>query len=144
VTREVLTLLQHAARRADCTMELQVAGEPVALHGSPARFGQVVTNLVTNAIDATPRSGRVALRLSRKGAGVEMEVKDTGAGIAPENLARIFDPLFTTKPFGQGTGLGLTIVHDIVTGEFGGQIAVASQIGRGTTFTLSLRPGQAS
>ena len=57
-------------------------------------------------------------------------------GIPPENLSKIFDPLFTTKPMGQGTGLGLTIVHDIIVGEFGATIEVASVVGQGTTFTM--------
>jgi signal transduction histidine kinase len=71
---------------------------------------------------------------------VELQVHDSGIGIAPENLSRIFEPMFTTKPFGEGTGLGLSIVHDIIVGEFGGQIDVTSEAGGGSTFTLTI-PG---
>jgi signal transduction histidine kinase len=68
--------------------------------------------------------------------GVELRISDHGMGIAPEVLPKIFDPLFTTKPFGEGTGLGLTIVHDIMAGEFGGRIEVKTRLGEGTTFTV--------
>ena len=67
-----------------------------------------------------------------------ISVSDKGSGIAPENISRIFDPLFTTKPVGKGTGLGLTIIHDIVHGDFGGRIDVESALGQGTTFTVRL------
>jgi len=69
---------------------------------------------------------------------VTLIVIDQGSGIAPENLQRIFDPMFTTKPFGEGTGLGLSIVHNIVTNDFNGTIDVDSEPARGTTFTLTL------
>ena len=68
-----------------------------------------------------------------------LRVTDQGMGIPPENVKKIFDPMFTSKPFGVGTGLGLTIVHDIVTGDFNGTIEVESEPGVGTTFVLHFR-----
>src|SRR5205807_2107336 len=108
------------------------------LSGSPARLAQVVTNLVMNAIDASAEKGggTITLRLEAAPEAVTLQVKDRGSGIPPELLSKIFDLMFTTKPFGQGTGLGLTIVQQIVTGDFGGTVAVESQVGQGTTFTL--------
>ena len=69
-----------------------------------------------------------------------LRVNDHGCGIAPEIMSKIFDPMFTTKPFGQGTGLGLTILYDIVTNEFDGTVEVTSVPGEGATFELFLGP----
>lgn len=106
---------------------------------------QVLMNLVVNARDAMP-SGRainVVARHVETGAGLDLpeghyvalEVSDTGVGMSPETLARIFEPRFTTKPANRGTGLGLAIVHRIVT-ESAGHIRVETELGRGTTFTV--------
>jgi signal transduction histidine kinase len=98
---------------------------------------QCLLNLMTNAIDATPRGGSLEVS-ARSGDGeVELEVRDTGCGIAPENLTRVFEPLFTTKHPGKGTGLGLTIVREVVAAH-GGTIAVQSTPSRGTRITLRL------
>lgn len=136
--RDSLLLLNHELRRGKCVANFETEAEPVQLFGSPGRLAQVVTNLVVNAIDASARNGggRITLRLEISAAIITLRVSDQGSGISPEILPKIFNPMFTTKPFGQGTGLGLTIVHDIVTGDFGGSIEVASQPGQGTTFIL--------
>ena len=81
---------------------------------------------------------RVAVSVAGTAGATTISVADSGCGISPENLGRIFDPLFTTKPVGKGTGLGLTIIHDIVVGDFGGKIDVESRIGKGTTFCVRL------
>jgi signal transduction histidine kinase len=114
------------------------------LLAAPGKLAQVVTNLVTNAIDAmSPNGGgTVTISLAPKPPNVELQVHDTGIGIDAGNLSRIFEPMFTTKPFGEGTGLGLSIVHDIIVGEFRGKIDVASMPGGGSTFTLTI-PGVA-
>ena len=78
----------------------------------------------------------IGLRLSLEGDQVVLQIKDAGRGVPAEDLPRIFDPLFTTKPSGQALGLGLTLVHDIVTTKFDGTLEVASQPGQGTTVTL--------
>ena len=112
---------------------------PVA--GSESRLGQVFLNLVVNAAQAI-REGqvdrnRIAVTTRLDGRRVIVEVADTGSGMAPEVLRKLFTPFFTTKPVGAGTGLGLSICHRIVT-AMGGQITVESQLGRGTTFRVSL------
>lgn len=138
VIQDTLLLLGHALRHAKCAAAFEHEADTLELLGAPGRLAQVVTNLVTNAIDASAAKdgGPITLRLVRVPAGLDLQVTDSGAGIPPELVGKIFDPMFTTKPFGQGTGLGLTIIRDIVTGEFGGQIDVASQPGHGATFTI--------
>jgi len=143
VIQDALLLLGYALRHSNCPATLETAPGRVELYGAPGRLAQAVTNLVTNAIEASmtvdplkPGGGPINLRLTPDPEGVELKVSDQGRGIPPEVLPKIFDPMFTTKPFGEGTGLGLTIVHDIVTSEFGGTIDVESRVGEGTTFTL--------
>ena len=105
----------------------------VALHQNT--FRRVLLNLVHNAIDAMPQGGTLTLQGRQQEAAVQLDVRDTGSGIAPEHLAKIFEPLHTTKP--GGTGLGLYIVQEVVA-THGGQVAVQSTVGVGTTFTLTL------
>jgi DNA-binding LacI/PurR family transcriptional regulator/signal transduction histidine kinase len=140
VIQDTLLLLNHLLRESGCAISFEHPPMPVEIFGLPGRLGQVVTNLVTNAIDASrPKGGgSIVLWLGPKESEVELSVADAGTGIAPEIMKRIFDPMFTTKPFGEGTGLGLSIVHDIVSSEFHGTIQVDSRVGEGTTFTLRL------
>lgn len=105
----------------------------VALHQHT--FRRVLLNLVQNAMDATPQGGTITLRGRRQAATVQLDVSDTGIGIPPEHTSRIFEPLHTTKP--GGTGLGLYIVQEVVAAH-GGQVAVQSTVGHGTTFTITL------
>jgi signal transduction histidine kinase len=98
-------------------------------------------SLLTNAAQAIPHGApdknRVEVRLRAEGKWVVAEVEDTGVGIPPELLQRIFDPFFSTKPMGVGTGLGLSICHGIVTG-LGGEISVESTVGQGSCFRVRL------
>jgi signal transduction histidine kinase/DNA-binding LacI/PurR family transcriptional regulator len=137
--RDCLLLLAHKVRDRKCALRFESSVEAVELWGSPGRLAQVVTNLVTNAIDAVPGEGegQVEVRLEKQQDRLELDVIDNGLGIAESDLPRIFEPMFTTKKFGEGMGLGLAIVHDIVIGEFGGTIDVDSKPGRRTTFKLS-------
>jgi signal transduction histidine kinase len=107
------------------------------MRADSAQLRQVLWNVLGNAADATPRGGRVEVRLFSAGGCGVLEVSDTGEGIPEEDLRRIFDPFFTTKE--RGTGLGLAIVHRIVEAH-GGQVTVRSEPGRGSTFRISL-PG---
>jgi signal transduction histidine kinase len=140
VVEESVLLLSHTLRSAKCQVRLDFQSRPASVLGIPDRFAQVVTNLVTNAIDAMERKGGgiVTISVQADPSEVRVLVSDQGTGISDEDMGRIFDPLFTTKPVGKGTGLGLTIIHDIVQGDFGGRIEVDSRIGDGTTFTVRL------
>lgn len=107
----------------------------------PAQFEQVVMNLAVNARDAMPGGGRLTIEVANalRGAtrGVRLSVRDTGSGMSPEIQARLWEPFFTTKPLGQGTGLGLPTVHGIVH-QAGGEITVESELGKGTHFHVFL------
>jgi signal transduction histidine kinase len=121
-----------------------VLDEGIALiKGSPGKLQQVFLNLFLNARDAMDSQGAsggtLTIETGRWNGAVRASVRDTGAGIAPENLARIFDPFFTTKGAVKGTGLGLSVSYGIVR-EHGGDIEVQSQPGKGTEFMLTF-PG---
>jgi signal transduction histidine kinase len=151
VVTETLELLQ-ASLAPDIRLEKSLAATGAAVIGDETQLHQVTMNLCTNALQAMPRGGvlRVALETVRVDAAathargrlaagdyVRLTVSDTGTGISPEQVERIFDPFFTTKPVGQGTGLGLSLVHGIVA-ELGGAIEVASVVGEGSTFSIWL------
>ena len=103
-----------------------------------SQLNQVFMNLLVNAAQAIDEHGTITIRTATDGRDwVCIAIGDTGSGIAPEHLNRIFDPLFTTKPVGQGTGLGLSLSYSIVS-KHGGRIEVESEKGKGTTFRVWL------
>ena len=138
------TIIRNVARKKEVQLELDLAELP-RITCYAAKINQVIMNLITNAIDASPEGATVTVRSRAEDQGVRVEVADTGCGIEPEDRSRIFDPFFTTKPVGQGTGLGLSISYGIIQ-DHGGTIEVESTVGQGTCFTihLPLRPGPAS
>lgn len=101
------------------------------------RFQQVLINLLQNAADVIGSGGRIHIDARRENNGTRLSVADNGPGIAPEDLPRIFDPFFSTKAVGKGTGLGLFIVHEII-GQHGGTVSVDSQPGQGTRFSIHI------
>lgn len=138
--RDALQMLAHEVTISGSRVRFVVGAEAIEVVGAPGKLGQVVTNLVTNALDANRLNGGgdVVVTLERLGGAVVLRVVDAGPGIPADLMKRIFDPLFSTKPVGQGTGLGLTIVHDIVCGDFHGEIEVASPPGKGAEVTVLL------
>jgi two-component system NtrC family sensor kinase len=118
-------------------LEVDVAPALPAVDVDAAQLEQALLNLVTNAIDAMPDGGRLTLAAQRDGECVRLVVTDTGAGIPPDDLARVFDPLFTTKPPGKGTGLGLPILREIVEAQRG-SVRLESRPGQGTTAVVRL------
>jgi signal transduction histidine kinase/ActR/RegA family two-component response regulator len=155
VVQEALDQLQ-ASTPAGLTVERRLDVGDTAVLGDPTQVHQVVMNLCANAVQAMRSQGRVVVTLDRvrdsqpvcitgrlpAGDYVRLQVGDSGVGITPQVLERIFDPFFTTKGVGVGTGLGLSLVHGIVT-ELGGGIDVQSEPGVGSTFTVFL-PSQSS
>ena len=137
--QSTLTILGHKLRLKNITVKKSFAASPSTIQTRGSSLSQVWTNLIDNAVDASPEGAQIEIATWNEGendAGVEMGtqperlavgVTDHGAGIPPDVLPRIFDAFFTTKPQGSGTGLGLEIVHRIVTQKFGGTIDVESE-----------------
>ncbi len=130
--------LLHRVVRENITIRTELAPQPLLITADRGQIEQVIVNLAMNASDAMADGGVLTVR-SGRGAGdtVWLEVADSGTGIPEEIRARIFEPFFTTKELGKGTGLGLAVVHGIVTGH-GGTIEVSSSPGAGSCFRVSL------
>jgi two-component system NtrC family sensor kinase len=116
---------------------LPTDGSKALIRGTPGKIDQVVLNLITNAIQAMEQGGALEVDASADARRVTIVVRDSGDGIDQAIMGRIFDPFFTTKTIGEGTGLGLSISYSILK-QHGGDIAVQSQQGVGTTFTFTL------
>ncbi len=141
--RDVAELTRPALAAAGIELRVEVEPDLPTLNGDAGQLEQALLNLVTNAIDAMPGGGRLCLTARRDDGTVALAVVDSGVGIAPEDLPRVFEPLFTTKPHGRGTGLGLPIVREIALAH-GGTVHLGSRPGEGTTATLRLPPAPAA
>jgi signal transduction histidine kinase len=132
---ETLALLRPELEDRGLTVVTELAsGLPPVLF-DPAQLKQVLVNLIKNAMQAMPPQGTLTVRSGATQEAVWMAVSDTGPGIPPEQLNRIFEPFYTTK--NKGTGLGLLIVQRIIR-DHGGRIELESTVGKGTTFKLWL------
>ncbi len=132
------------ARKQDLYERVEIATEldpdlPL-IQADPLQLHQVFLNLMVNAAEAMPDGGKLILRTApgQVPGTVKVDIQDTGVGIPEENMKKLFTPFFTTKAIGRGTGLGLAIIYGIVK-MHRGQIDVTSEVGKGTTFTISLR-----
>ncbi len=139
-----LLLVRHQLEHVGIELQLKLAEDLPRVSCDPSQIEQVLLALIMNAIDAMPRGGNLWLetRLSHDGRGIEIRVRDDGAGIAPDVLPQIFEPFMTTKENGRGVGLGLAISRGIVE-RHNGRVEVESELGRGTAFTITL-PNQAT
>jgi signal transduction histidine kinase len=137
VVKEIVSLLERRTRARDIALDLAI--EPALpdawLDGN--ELEQVMVNLVNNAIDAIAGAGRITITAVRDADHILLTVRDDGCGIAERDLDNVFQPFFTTKPPGQGTGLGLSVVYGIVRG-WGGTIHVESVSGQGTTMAIRI------
>lgn len=130
-------LLRHLLRE-NIVLVLHQADRPLPIEADQGRLEQVIVNLAVNAQDAMPGGGTLNMRTTIEGdRRAVLEVTDSGHGIPEEIIDKVFEPFFTTKDGDQGTGLGLSVVHGIVT-QFGGTITVDSKVGRGTTICIRL------
>jgi PAS domain S-box-containing protein len=135
VVEETLSLVAHPFKSGRVTVMKNLAGDLPPVMGSANRLQQVFLNLFMNARDAMPSGGMVEVRSTCFNGTVEVEVTDTGVGIPHEQLSRVFDPFYTTKAVGRGTGLGLSVSYGIIK-EHAGTIDVRSTPGKGTSFRL--------
>ena len=137
VLGDVLSLVEHQLDAAHIKVRRELHAELPPVRGNENKIQQVFFNLVLNARDAMPRGGWLTVKTDADQDGVTIEVADTGHGISKEDVKRIYDPFFTTKGIGRGTGLGLSVTYGILQ-EHGGAIFVDSAPGKGTTFTVTL------
>jgi PAS domain S-box-containing protein len=140
IISETLTLLEHQFKTSRIRVETDLYDDLPLIHGNAGKLQQVFLNLFVNAKDAMAGSGGTLHIQTGNGTGVQVRVSDTGAGIAPEHINKIYDPFFTTKTTpregqSRGTGLGLSVTYGIIQ-EHAGKIRVESLPGHGTTFYL--------
>ena len=133
--RHSLRLIESDARRQNVEIEWTIHPDDLRLEVDPDRFAQVLLNLYLNSLQAMEGGGRLRIEVTGQSDQVVLKVTDSGKGIAPEHLAHIFDPYFTTKP--RGVGLGLANVHKLVEAH-GGDVEAESTPGKGTCFTIRL------
>ena len=139
--RKVLALLEYRLNRKQVDLQLDLAPDLPEINGDDGLLKEVIMNLLLNSFDAVAENGHIAVKtVLQTDNRVALIVKDDGSGMAPEVLDKIFDPFYTTKPAGEGTGLGLSVALGIVEAH-GGQIMAQSTPGQGSTFTVVLPIG---
>lgn len=152
VVEDTVTFVEHQLYMNQIELQVQINHQIPHIQGNAGQLQQVLTNLILNAMHASPPESTVTVvsrfspALGEFGGVVEILVSDQGTGIASENLKRIFEPFFTTKAVGKGTGLGLSVSYGIIK-EHGGEIKVKSSLGEGSTFIVVLpvqNPGESS
>lgn len=144
---DLAEVVQFASKIARAQVQpvarLAILGEPTRVRGGSVKLTQVLINLIVNsahAIEGIGRPGLIEVSWTReRDGGVRLEVRDNGKGIPANLLEKVFEPLFTTKPVGQGTGLGLPICRQIVS-DVGGELTLSSTEGVGTTVDIKLKP----
>ncbi len=137
VVQDIVDVLQERLEKREIQFEMDLEADCPNVLADRDQMGQVLLNLIVNAIQAMPRGGTLSLSLRCGGDHVHLSVSDTGCGIPPEHVPKLFIPFFSSKEVGEGTGLGLTVVHGIIE-EHEGSITVDSEPGRGTTFHVCL------
>lgn len=146
--RQAVSLIEARCAKASVELSLNFAGSLPLIQGDPSQLQQVFMNLLVNAIQSMPDGGQLVITTETDGRQITIQIQDTGSGIDPEHVEQIFLPFFTTKDIGEGTGLGLSVVHGIVAAHHGA-VGVTTQPGRGTCFevvlpTRTLKAGDSS
>lgn len=134
---DTLGLLEKEIRDKQIRVIQRTGLDSCPIWSDPYQIRQVLINLLDNAVHAVDRKGTITLSIRKTEQEACLDIEDNGVGIPEKNLGKIFDPFFSTKPFEQGTGLGLFVVHKILS-QLNGRIHVKSQVGRGSCFTVCL------
>ena len=143
VVQDTITFVEHQLHMNQIELTIDLDPAVPTIMGNAGQLQQVFTNLIINAMHASPQESAIEVQshysraLGEFGGSVELSIHDHGSGISPENVNKIFEPFFTTKEVGKGTGLGLSVSYGIVK-EHGGEIKVDSKLGEHTTFTIIL------
>jgi len=135
--RQAVSLAEPRCAAAAVTLTMQLTGSLPSIQGDPSQLQQVFLNLLVNAIQSMPDGGQLDVSTATSDEQVTVQIQDTGEGIDPEDVEQIFLPFFTTKDVGEGTGLGLSVVHGIVTAH-NGAVNVSTKPGHGTCFEVVL------
>ena len=134
---QTITILENYARINNIDIQIDLAEDLPIIAGDQAQLQQVILNLMTNAIDAIEKNGLIQIKSRSTGSLIHVGIKDDGPGLAEDKMKKIFDPFYTTKESGKGTGLGLWVSYSIIE-KMGGTINVSSEAGRGATFTVEI------
>jgi two-component system NtrC family sensor kinase len=144
LVRSTVALVENQALVKGILLKFEPGENIPPVTADTSQIQSVLLNILLNALDATDPGGSVAITSRLQSSpekagqrGVDLVVTDTGCGIPPENITKLFDPFFSTKEVGQGTGLGLSVSYGIVE-RHGGAIRVKSEVGKGSTFTIWL------
>jgi signal transduction histidine kinase len=135
LVRETLVLIQPYLDKKKINLETQFDSKEPSAQLDPVQMTQVIFNLVTNAVHASPVQGKIFIQTNDKGDFAELIVQDFGTGMDEANVGKIFEPFYTTKELGEGMGLGLSVVHGIVKSHKG-SIFVMSRLNEGTVFRI--------
>ena len=137
VVRDALDLLDAAFKKEQVRYDFHIDQDSILLKVDAVQLTQIIINLVINAIYFSPKNGLVDIRITQENDEVVFDISDEGSGLTDEALDKIFQPFFTTKPTGEGSGLGLSVVHGIVTSH-NGSITAQNRADRGALFTVRL------
>jgi len=137
VIDEGLSLVEQQLKLKNIEIEREYPSKPILIETDKVMLSQVFLNLATNSQDAMPQGGKIKIKVYEEEDFCIVEFEDTGEGIPPERLSKIFEPFYTTKRAGEGTGLGLAMV-ELIIARHNGKIDVESQLGKGTKFIIKL------
>ncbi len=135
--KDIIVLIRPYLDGKEITLETRLDEQQISIQLDTVQMTQVVFNLITNALHASPKKGKIFIEICDKGENAELLVQDFGTGMSEETAAQIFEPFFTTRELGEGMGLGLSVVHGIVKSHKG-SIFVKSKVNEGTVFRIVL------
>jgi len=137
VINQTINILDNYSKDNKITISTDFSEELPIIGGNQSQLQQVFLNLISNAIDAIGKDGKIEITTQKTGTDIQVKVSDNGPGIPDDEINKIFDPFFTTKAKGKGTGLGLWVIYDIIK-KIGGTIDVRNKKGRGATFNVKI------